>query len=392
MSANIQTASAKNNTYRTLIEKLFLTADIRIDGDRPHDITVHNEDFYRRVLRDGQLGMGESYMEGWWDCDAVDEMSTRFIRAKLHKDSYVDLRFLLYFLKVRLSGIGRKSKAYEVGRRHYDLGNDLFANMLDSRMIYSCAYWKGANSLDQAQENKLDIVCRKLGLQPGMRVLEIGCGWGGWARYAAETYGVEVVGVTVSKEQKAFADRYCSGLPIEIRLEDYRQAREQFDRVVSIAMFEAVGHKYFRTFMEVADRCLKDDGLFLLHSIVGNEPIGAAQSRWLNEYIFPNGELPSLAQITKSVEGLFIVEAAHRFGDDYERTLQVWHENFVRNWTNIRDSYDQRFFRMWTLYLLISQGIFRSRIAHVWQFVFAKEGYLGTAQEMERRREFCEAR
>jgi len=359
---------------RNLIEKLFLRADIKINGDRPFDIKVINDRFYSRVIRDGQLGIGESYMDGWWECEAIDEMASRFIRYDLHKDSFKNLRLIFYYLKILLSGIGKKSKAYQVGRKHYDLGNDLFRIMLDRRMVYSCACWEGASDLDQAQENKLDLVCRRAGLRPGMRVLDIGCGWGGWAKFAAQKYGVEVVGITVSKEQLGYAQESCRGLPVEIRLQDYRDLQGKFDRVVSIAMFEAVGHRYYRTFMQAVDRCLKDDGLFCLHTIVGQTHMGPTDARWLNDYIFPNGELPSLSQIMKSVEKIFVVEAAHHFGADYEKTLEAWYNNFVSRWHEVRDRYDERFYRMWQFYLLISRGIFRSRLAHVWQFVFSKDG------------------
>src|SRR5665213_114101 len=364
-------------SYRALIEEMFAKADVRIDGDRPFDVRVSNEDFYARVLRDGALGIGEAYMDGWWDSDSIDELTCRFVKAGLHRESLGNLRYLRSVLALRLSGIGRRSKAFEVGERHYDLGNSLFRAMLDKRMIYSCGYWKDAVTLDQAQENKLDLVCRKLALKPGMRVLDIGCGWGGWAKFAAENYGVEVVGITVSREQLAYARECCDGLPVELRLQDYRDVDEKFNRVVSIAMFEAVGHRYFRTFMERVERCLEDDGLFLLHTIAGNEPIATAESPWLNKYIFPNGELPSVGQIATSAEGLFVVEALQRFRADYEKTLTAWYENFVANWSTIEGSYDQRFFRMWTFYLLMSRGVFRSRLAHVLQAVFSKNGIPG---------------
>ncbi|MDX2180589.1 MAG: cyclopropane fatty acyl phospholipid synthase [Bryobacteraceae bacterium] len=365
---------AATDKYRQLIEKMFALADIRIDGPRPFDVRVNNPAFYRRIIRDGQLGLGEAYMDGWWDCDALDEMTSRFIQANLHKETVKSFKALLYFLEVRLSGLGKASKAFEVGEAHYDLGNDLFRIMLDPLMVYSCAYWNNAATLEEAQIAKLDLICRKIALKPGMKVLEIGCGWGGWAKYSAEKYGVEVVGLTVSKEQAALARERCAGLPVEIQLQDYRDAQGKYDRIVSIAMFEAVGHKYYRTFMEVAERCLKDDGLFFLHSIVGNEPVGAAEAPWLNKYIFPNGELPSLAQIMTAAEGLFVVEGAHHFANDYDRTLAAWQENFRRNWPQISDKYDQRFYRMWELYLAMARGIFQARIAHIWHIVFSKNG------------------
>ena len=360
-------------TERRLVEDMFARADVRIGGARPFDITVHDDRFFRRALKGGQLGIGESYMDGDWDCPEVDEMSARFIRAGLHKTSLENLRSMLYALKLRVSGIGRKGKAFEVGRHHYDLGNDLFRAMLDKRMIYSCAAWDGANSLDEAQEHKLDLICRRARLAPGQSVLEIGCGWGGFAKFAAERYGVSVVGVTVSVEQQALAQEACAGLPVEIRLCDYRDVTGSFDRVVSIAMLEAVGHRHYGAFMEVADRCLKADGVFFLHSIFGNEPVGAATAQWLNEYIFPNGELPSVGQILTAAEGRFVPEAMFHLDGDYVPTLAAWEENFRAAWPSLKSAYDERFFRMWIFYLSISRGIFLSRIAHVWHLVFTKE-------------------
>jgi cyclopropane-fatty-acyl-phospholipid synthase len=393
MTMGLQSERTSEDKARSLVEEMFSLADVRINGERGFDIRVTHDGFYRRVIRDGVLGIGESYADGWWECDQLDELTRRFVQANLRKEASSKPSFLLYALKVRLSGIGKKSRAFEVGQRHYDIGNELFQVMLDDRMIYSCAYWKNAATLAQAQENKLDLVCRKLGLTAGMRVLDIGCGWGGWARFAAQNYGVEVVGVTVSKEQLKYAQDCSAGLPIEFRLQDYRDVNEKFDRVVSIAMFEAVGHKYYREFMTVVDRCLKDDGLFLLHTILGNEPITAEEGSWLSAYIFPNGELPSLAQITRAAEGLFIVEATQHFGDDYERTLAAWHEKFVNNWPKIEHAYGQRFFRTWTLYLLMARGLFQSRLIHVWQFVFSKNGIPGRGQWPTKTYfEMCDAR
>jgi cyclopropane-fatty-acyl-phospholipid synthase len=374
-----QAISTRNrvSSERTVVEKLFALADVRVGGDRPFDVRVTDERFYKRVLRDGQLGLGEAYMDGWWETDALDEATRRFALADLERKARRMLPFVVAVVRERLSNVGKKSAAFEVGERHYDLGNDLFRSFLDQRMVYSCAYWKDAVTLDQAQENKLDLVCRKLGLEPGMRVLEIGCGWGSWAKFAAERYGVSVVGLTVSKEQAAFARESCAGLPVEFRLQDYRDVDEKFDRVVSIAMFEAVGQKYFRTFMQVVDRCLKDDGLFLLHTIVGNEHVGPAQAPWLDKYIFPNGELPSLGQITAAAENIFVVEAMHRLGGNYERTLQSWYENFNANWNTIQDKYSPRFRRMWNYYLMTARGAFQARIIHLWHVLFSKNGIPG---------------
>jgi cyclopropane-fatty-acyl-phospholipid synthase len=378
MSSEVDPAQpAPGHKAKVLLQQLFQRADIQINGARPFDIQVKDPRFYSKAIRFGDLGIGEAYVDGWWECDAIDEMASRFIMADLNRSSHFSLPFILYYFETVLSGIGRKGKAFEVGQHHYDMGNDLFKAMLDERMVYSCAYWKNANTLEQAQKNKLDLVCRKADLKPGMRVLDIGCGWGSWSRYAAENYGVEVVGLTVSREQMHYAQSMCAGLPVEFRLQDYRDIDEQFDRVVSIAMFEAVGHRYYGTFMQTVERCLHDDGLFVLHTILAQTHQGPEQARWLNEYIFPNGELPSLAQIMASVERIFVVEHAHHLDGDYEKTLEAWYQNFLASWPELKENYDDHFFRMWTFYLRISKGIFLSRLGHVWQFVFSKRGVPG---------------
>lgn len=363
-----------SNRSEKLVKDMFQKADIRINGFRPFDIQVLNNSFYRRIVRHGQLGLGESYMDGWWECDAIDQMTEKFIRAGLLNETAKNIRYILNYISVFFSDIGKISDAYEVGRTHYDLGNELFGKMLDKRMIYSCAYWKDTDSLEEAQEQKLDLICRKLNLTPGMKVLDIGCGWGGWAKFAAKHYGVEVTGITVSREQAKFAREYCKEYPVEIRLEDYRNLNKKYDRVVSIAMFEAVGRKYFRVFMEVVEKCLKDDGIFLLHTIVGRIPLGPAQSPWLNKYIFPNGELPTLADLSQSAQDLFVEEDHHHFVGHYEKTLEAWYNNFLNHWDTLSKNYDERFYRMWTFYLLLSKGIFQSRIIHLWQFLYTKDG------------------
>jgi len=348
-------------------------ADVRIDGDRPWDIRVHNEDFYGRVLAGGSLALGESYMDGWWDCGAVDELLSRILSHDLQKNVRTSPAVLLVGLKAALVNLQRKSRAFNIGRRHYDLGNDLYCLMLDKGMNYSCGYWKHADNLDAAQEAKLELVCRKIGLQKGMRVLDIGCGWGGFARHAAERHGARVVGITVSREQAGLAQERCKGLPVEIRLQDYRDVNEHFDRVVSIGMIEHVGYKNYRRYMEVVARCLVPDGLFLLHTIGGNLS-SRVPDPWSDRYIFPDSLLPSSRQLTAAAEGLFIMEDWHSFGQYYDPTLMAWHRNFTAGWSSIKERYGERFFRMWTFYLLSSAGSFRARHIKLWQLVLSPFG------------------
>jgi cyclopropane-fatty-acyl-phospholipid synthase len=360
---------------RRQIERLLALADIRIDGSRPWDIRVHHPGFYRRVVLEGSLGAGESYMDGWWNSPQLDELFTRVFRARL--DARIrSWAWFLGALRPWLFNLQKPSRAFAVGRRHYDIGNALYRAMLGERMIYSCAYWEHAATLDEAQEAKLDLVCRKLALAPGMRVLDVGCGWGGTAKFAAERYGVSVVGVTVSAEQAAFGTDLCRGLPVEIRLQDYRDMDGTFDRIFSLGMFEHVGGKNYPTFMRAVRRCLKDDGLFLLHTIGRNES-SIRVDPWIERYIFPNSMLPSARQIAAAAEGLFVLEDWHSFGLHYDKTLLAWFRNFDAHWDDLKSRYDERFYRMWKYYLLASAGAFRARENQLWQVVLSPRGRPG---------------
>ena len=363
--------------FKKTVTNLLESVDIQVNGSRPFDIQVHNELFYSRVLSGKSLGLGESYMDGWWDCESLDQFCYQMLRGRIDKQVKVkNPAFLAHVLKAYFLNAQSKKRAYIVGEEHYDTGNDLFSLMLDQGMNYSCGYWENADNLDQAQINKLDLVCRKLHLKPGMKVLEIGCGWGGFAKYAAENYGVSVHGVTVSKEQMDYAERSCIGLETKFEMKDYRELNTKYDAIVSIGMFEHVGYKNYRNYMEVAQRCLEGEGLFLLHTIGRNTP-SRSTDPWTNKYIFPNGMIPSPAQISKSLQGLFVVEDWHNFGQYYDPTLMAWNENFQKNYESLKDKYDQRFKRMWEYYLLMCAGTFRARRNQLWQLVLSKKGLMG---------------
>jgi cyclopropane-fatty-acyl-phospholipid synthase len=366
----------KNNRYKNTAENILAVAGIEINGGNPWDIRVHNDDFYKRVFTQGTLGLGESYMDGWWDCDRLDEFFCHVLRARLDVTIQKNWKLISSIILARLFNMQSRDRAFQVGEKHYDLGNDLFQNMLDNKMVYSCGYWNGAVDINKAQENKLDLICRKLGLKSGDKVLDIGCGWASLVQYAAEKYGVEVVGITVSKEQEEYGNQLCKDLPVEIRLQDYRDVDEQFDYIVSVGMIEHVGYKNYRTYMEMAHRCLKDDGLFLLHTIGGNRSVTSTDP-WINKYIFRNGMLPSVKQLGASIEGLFVMEDWHNFSADYDKTLMAWHQNFTSNWDKIKSGYDNQFYRMWEYYLLSCAGSFRARSNQLWQIVLSKGGVPG---------------
>jgi cyclopropane-fatty-acyl-phospholipid synthase len=369
----------KHASSKQVAEKIFARLDIEINGKRPWDIQVNNPEFFNRVLAEGSLGLGESYMDGWWRCEALDQFFDRILSARIDRKVKKEKQILAAILRAKIINAQSRSKAYIIGQRHYDIGNRLFSIMLDKRMNYSCGYWEKATTLDDAQEAKLALICKKLLLKPGMTVLDIGCGWGGFAKWAAEKYDVKVRGITVSREQVKFAQEYCKGLDVKIELHDYRELKEKFDRIVSIGMFEHVGSRNYKTFMKVIRRCLKEDGLFLLHTIAGNTSVHSVDP-WISKYIFPNSMLPSAKQISSAAEKSFVLEDWHSFGQYYDQTLMAWHHNFTSNWDSVKDMYDKRFYRMWTYYLLSCAGGFRSRRNQLWQIVFSSEGIRGGYQ------------
>ena len=368
-----------DNPYERIATELLAQADIRVNGSEPYDIQVHNKNFYKRVLQQGSLGLGESYMDGWWDCERLDIFFHKVLRAGLENKLPNNLRDIIKIASARLFNLQTQKRAWMVGKEHYDLGNDLFTAMLDPNMQYSCGYWKNADTLAQAQEDKLDLICRKLELKPGMTLLDIGCGWGGLAAYAATHFGVAVTGVTISVEQQKLAQEHCKGLDVNIILEDYRDLHDKFDRIVSVGMFEHVGPKNYNTYFEVARRNLKDDGLFLLHSIGSNRDKVNVDS-WISKYIFPNGCLPSIQNIAETIENKFVMEDWHNFGADYDKTLMAWHERFLASWPDIESNYTPRFKRMFVYYLNACAGAFRARDIQLWQIMLSPKGRIGGLQ------------
>lgn len=363
----------RTSLAQATVQDLFASADIRFDGRRPWDIRVHDARFFRAVLAGGTLGFGESYMDGWWDCEALDEMCCRAIRARLEERVPVNLHTALAFASSFLLNLQTRRRARLVGRRHYDVGNDFFECMLDPSMQYSCAWFRDTNDLAQAQREKMDLICRKLGLEKGMSLLDIGCGWGGLARHASEHYGCRVVGITISEEQRRYGAELSRGLPVEIRLQDYREISEQFDRVVSVGMLEHVGPKNYRKYMRKVFETLRPGGVFVCQSIAANFS-SHYPDPWVARYIFPNSMIPSAAQVSKATEELLVLEDVQNLGGDYEKTLKAWESNFRRSWHRFASRYGETFYRMWRFYLLGCAGAFRARGMQLFQFVFSKGG------------------
>jgi len=354
---------------------LLAEAGCRFNGSTPWDIQVRDASVYRRILTHGSLGFGESYMDGDWECPELDKLFTRLLTAEIDEK-------LVGWTRVRLVGAALREllfnhqtprRAFQVGERHYDTGNDLFEAMLDPSMSYSCAYWKEADDLAAAQQAKLELICRKLELSRGDHLLDIGCGWGGLAQYAVRHYGVRVTGITVSREQQVLARERCAKLPVDIELMDYREIQGEFDKVVSVGMFEHVGPKNYEAYFDTVRRVLKKDGLCLLHTIGSSKTVRGLDP-WMEKYIFPNGRLPSAAQLAGVLNGRLLIEDWHSFGPDYDRTLMAWWQRFDRAWPELRAHYGQRFYRMWRYYLLSCAGFFRSRRGQLWQLVLVPPG------------------
>lgn len=368
-------ADSARDPWRRRVERLLAACDLCVDGGRPQDPRVHDRRFFRRVMSGGSLALGESYMDGWWDAGSLDGFFTSLLANDVDRlvrrwgDAWLALR-------AWLSNPQTRSRSREVGRRHYDLGNELYEAMLGRHRVYSCGYWADATDLDAAQAAKLDLCCRKLGLAPGMRLLDIGCGFGEALAWAAERHGVQGMGVTISERQAEWARERCAGLPVEIRVQDYRDVDGQFDRVLSVGMFEHVGQRNYRRFFDKVRQLLTPGGLFLLHTIGG--PLSTRHTDpWIARYIFPNSMLPSATQVAAAVEGRFVIEDWHNFGADYDLTLQAWRRNFDAAWPRLAARYDERFRRMWHYYLAVSMASFRTRRNQLWQLVLSPRGVPG---------------
>jgi cyclopropane-fatty-acyl-phospholipid synthase len=356
-----------------LFVDLLARADVQVGGSRPWDIQVHDERVWARLLRDGTLGAGEAYVDGWWDTQALDQFIDHILRARFDESLRENWTLVAQAVRARVLNLQSITRSFDNGQHHYDIGNDLYEAMLGGRLLYTCAYWQGANTLDEAQDAKLDLVCRKVGLKPGMRVLDLGCGWAGFASFAAERYGVTVTGYTVSQEQVRYAKDHYPELPIDIRLDDYRNATGQFDAVVSIGLMEHVGWKNYRGYMQLVDRLLAPRGVAFIHTIGGNTPRTHIEP-WFDKYIFPNAVLPTLARLATAMEGIFVPEDVHNIGEHYDRTLMAWWDNFDAAWPSLRARYGDTFYRRWKYYLLSCAGAFRARSQQLYQIVMTRPG------------------
>ena len=355
---------------RSLCATLLEGAGVPIDGPEPWSMRVHDDRVWERLVRERELGIGESYMDGWWDCDRLDEMLAKVLASDIRGAIRPSVKLVATAAKSVVANRQTVRRARKNASHHYDIGNDLYEAMLDRRMTYSCGYWRDATDLDAAQEAKLDLICRKLKLEPGMRLLDIGCGWGSLVAFAAERYGVSCVGISPAAHQLELTRTRCEGLDVEIRQADYRDLTGSFDRVTSVGMMEHVGPRNLPAFFKTCDRVLAPGGV-MLHHTIGVLRTKHYTNPWIDKYIFPGGILPSMAQLARSIEPRWVIEDVHNFGPDYDRTLMAWHANIETAWGDL-PAYDERFRRTWRYYLLASAAAFRVRELQLWQIVFTR--------------------
>lgn len=363
------------------VDEILDEIGVTINGDKPYDIQIHNKRFLTKMLVSSSPSTvaGEAYMNGDWDCEQIDELFYRICRKELELKLYPKLGTWLYYLKNAMFNQQNPRKSREVAVQHYNLSNRLYELMLGKSMAYTCSYWKNAHSLDEAQFDKYDLICKKLHLKPGEKVLELGCGWGGLAKYMAEKYGCEVFAFDIGEGPSSYAKEFCKNLPVTIYQCDYRDThiynpnKIKFDKLVSVGVLEHIGYKNYQNFLNITSGFIKPEGIFLLHSIGGNYSLNYCDP-WIDKYIFPNGMLPSIKQLGEAFEHQYIVEDFQNFGAYYDKTLLAWKDNFNQNWDELKSSFDERFRRMMNYYLASCAGGFRARGMQLWQFVLSPKG------------------
>ena len=352
-------------------------------------VSVRDARFYQALARNGSVGAGEAYMDGYWDCDDPVALIRLLVRNRERLDGMERGAARLGGLAMRAWQALRRNTR-EGSRRniaaHYDLGNAFFALFLSSDLMYSSAVWEGADDdLDTASTRKLDLICRKLELRPGDRVIEIGSGWGGFAVHAARHYGCHVTTTTISAEQHALASARVSQAGLDDRVQvlrqDYRDLRGQYDKLVSIEMVEAIGAAYLDTYFAQIARLLRPGGRALVQAITIEDHRYAQALKsvdFIKRHVFPGSFIPSIAALlaAKTRSSDLALIGLQDYGDSYARTLQAWRQRFLTKLPQVRaQGYDERFVRMWEYYLVYCEGGFREASIGVAQLLFAKPGH-----------------
>jgi cyclopropane-fatty-acyl-phospholipid synthase len=359
------------NVYKKAVERILSTVDVRIGGSRPFDMQVHSDLFYKRVLLEGSVGLGESYMDGLWDCADLEELVFRFVESGIERrfrllPGFVTMNALGHLVNRQPRSLGERTS------RHYNTDNDLFASFLGKYKNYSCAFYEEGDDLDTAQLKKMDLICDELCLRPGENVLDIGGGWGEIAKHMASR-GCRITSINIADEQMRAAREHCKGASVDVVKCDYRDVAGTFDKIAIIAMMSHVGHKNHRPLFETVHRHLAPDGLVFVDT-VGSAVSLQNGNPWIDKYIFPGIVFPSIQQISRAVEGLFVIEAVRNFGASYVKTLRAWNANLRRAWPRLSHRHDERTRRMFEFFFLTVAGFFRARDFQNWYVVLSPEG------------------
>ena len=372
------------------VRDLFSQVEIEVNGSNPWDPQVHNPAAYNMMVSRGSVGLGETYMHGYWDCEQLDQFFARVTSVDLRKLIPVNFPTVSLAVGAYLKNRQLPKAAWEVGRMHYDLPDEVWEATLDSAMTGSCAYYRNpTDTLEEAQLNKCRMTLDKVGLKSGHSLLDIGVGWAAFSGLAAQEYGAHPIGITVSEGQKAYIHkRYGEAIDVRVNPWQETELREPVDCIVSAEMFEHVGSDNYRSFFEFCRRSIKEDGLMNLHTIVRHTPSKHIDP-WMDKYIYPGGCIPTLGQITTAVHGLFHVVDVHDIGGHYPATLRAWMDNFRRNWDSVKSLGSARlgmdpevFCRMWLYHYMASAGGFMSSRISVHQIVLSPNGVPGRYQSI----------
>ncbi len=354
-------------------------AGIRFNESGELNIQVNNAQFYRRAALLGSLGFGESYADGQWECDHLDKVIARILLYSVNRSGLAHIGIQLRSMLFNRQSVLRSKR---VARQHYDVDTTIFELMLDPYLQYTCGYFANTDNLDQAQIDKMAMIIQKLCLKPGDSLLDIGCGWGGFARFAAENFGIKVSGLSISQSQLAYARTLCKGFDCEFKYGDYRHLHEiypqKFNAISIIGVTEHIGYKNFKNLYKVMRSRLQEGGLALQHSITRMKSTVHVEP-FIDRYIFPGGMVPSVEQLAHSMAGEFVLEDVHNFGADYDQTLMAWDQNMKLAQAKIEamPGFGQRFYRIWSYYLQSCAALFRVRQAQVMQYVLSPQGVPG---------------
>ena len=367
-----------NNSEEKLKLILKKHCNITINGNNPQDIIVTNNKFYNMALTNGELGVSESYMYGYWYSN--DLYSTIYQLCSNYKSiSYYDFNIndVLSILSRKIFNQQTISRALVDVQSHYDIGNDLYTRMLDKNMQYTCGFWQDTNDLDTAQLQKMKIIGQKLNLKPGDTLLDIGCGWGYLINYLSKEYNVKGLGITLSEEQLSYAkNEFKNNENVDYKLMDYRNIPKnmKFNKIVSFGMLEHVGVKNYNDYFNIVYDHLENNGLALIHTIGRQSNITNAQatSDFIDKYIFPGSYIPCWEELSPIVSRKFFIHDWHNFGQYYNKTLLAWHKIINSKWNEI-PNYNEEFKKMWNFYLISSAVSFELCHLKLWQILISKD-------------------